>query len=122
MRAKHDGSAKRASESDKGSNELPPTSFRFLMIDQSIQCRVLRCARQDEMYIYLRNDLSEDDIPEALRERAGALTEVMQLELTPQRTLARVDVLQVMQRLRTDGVFLQLPPQDQLNPRLHFGD
>jgi uncharacterized protein YcgL (UPF0745 family) len=34
----------------------------------------------------------------------------MDLVLTPQRKLAQVDVLQVMQALVKDGFFLQLPP------------
>ncbi len=81
---------------------------------------VLRCARQDEMYIYLRADLSEEDIPEALRQRTGALSQVMALRLHPGRPLARVDVNEVIARLKRDGLFLQLPPQ--LDARLHMGD
>lgn len=87
-----------------------------------MKCRVLRCSRQDEMYIYLRADLSLDDIPQALRERAGRLDEVMQLELTEQRKLARVDVVQVIKKLRENGLFLQMPPQGRINTTLHFGD
>lgn len=87
-----------------------------------VKCRVLRCARQDEMYIYLRHDLSEDDIPEALRKRTGRLEEVMQLELSAARKLARVNVLDVIQKLESDGVFLQMPPDGRINAPLHFGD
>lgn len=87
-----------------------------------MKCRILRCSRQDEMYIYLRDDLSLDDIPEALRRRAGRLDEVMQLELNPERKLARVDVLEVMRRLDSDGLFLQMPPDGRINAPLHFGD
>lgn len=92
------------------------------MSQDAIKCRVLRCSRQDEMYIYLRDDLSEDDIPEALRQRTGQLEEVMQLELTTQRKLARVEVTDVMRRLRSDGVYLQMPPDGRINAALHFGD
>ena len=74
------------------------------------------------MYLYLREDLAPDDIPAALRERLGRLTQVMELELHPQRKLARVDVEQVMQSLQKDGFFLQMPPAGQINPALHFGD
>lgn len=74
------------------------------------------------MYLYLREDLAPDDIPAALRERLGHLTQVMELELHPQRKLARVDVEQVMLSLQKDGFFLQMPPAGQINPALHFGD
>lgn len=87
-----------------------------------IQCRVYRCSKQDEMYIYLRQDFPEEEIPETLRSRLGRLTEVMQLELTPSRKLARVDVAEVMSTLQQEGFFLQMPPAGQLNTRLHFGD
>ena len=59
-------------------------------------CIVYRCGKQDEMYLYLRADLKLDDIPEPLRQRTGRLTEVMRLHLTPERKLARVDVLRVI--------------------------
>lgn len=74
------------------------------------------------MYIYLRDDLSENDIPEPLRKRAGVLSEVMTLELSPQRALARVDVRTVIEKLRTDGLYLQMPPQGQIHAELYRGD
>ncbi len=89
-------------------------------MSEGVDCVVLRCARQDEMYIYLRADLSEDDIPEALRARTGALSRVMDLQLHPGRRLARVDVNEVIARLRRDGLYLQMPPQ--VSAQLHRGD
>jgi uncharacterized protein YcgL (UPF0745 family) len=74
------------------------------------------------MYIYLRQDLGEEDIPEHLRERLGELSVVMQLDLHEQRPLARVQVKEVIKGLRSDGFFLQMPPAGHLNARLHFGD
>lgn len=87
-----------------------------------MSCRVLRCSKQAEMYIYLRADLGEDDIPAALRERAGRLSEVMRLELSPQRRLARVDVRQLIRQLQRDGVYLQLPPAGRIQTELYAGD
>ena len=92
------------------------------MTEETVDCRVLRCSRQDEMYIYLRQDLQPQDIPEALRQRAGQLTEVMQLQLSAQRRLARVNVLDVIAQLKQQGYFLQMPPSEKLNNHLHFGD
>ena len=89
-------------------------------MSETLNCVVLRCAKQEEMYLYLRADLSQDDIPEALLPRLGALTQVMELELSAQRKLARVDVQQVMQALGEQGYFLQMPPTVQAH--LHFGD
>ncbi len=85
-------------------------------------CIVYRCGKQDEMYLYLRADLKQEDIPEPLRQRTGRLTEVMRLQLTPERRLARVDVLRVIERLSSDGWYLQLPPDGQVRAWLNDSD
>lgn len=85
-------------------------------------CIVYRCSRQAEMYLYLRADLDPKTLPEALVQRAGRLTEVMRLELRPERRLARVDVGRVIAQLASAGYFLQLPPNGQLEAHLYFGD
>lgn len=73
-------------------------------------CVVYRCSKQPEMYVYLRPDLSEADLPPALAARTGRLTPVMNLELSPERRLARVDVARVIDQLAGPGYFLQMPP------------
>jgi uncharacterized protein YcgL (UPF0745 family) len=88
----------------------------------TIACTIYRCARQAEMYLYLRSDLKPEELPEALRKQAGTLTQVMELPLTPQRRLARVEVSAVIARLQSDGWYLQLPPNGAMHGHLHFGD
>jgi len=85
-------------------------------------CIVYRCGKQDEMYLYLRADLKQDEVPEALRQRTGRLTEVMRLNLGPDRKLARVDVVRVIERLSSDGWYLQLPPDGQVRAWLNDSD
>jgi hypothetical protein len=88
----------------------------------SISCVVYRCSRQEEMYLYLRADLPPEALPENLRRLTGRLTRVMDLELTPERRLARVEVAAVRTRLAGEGWYLQLPPQGQMHGHLHDGD
>ena len=88
----------------------------------STECLIYRCAKQEEMYLYLRTGFTPEQLPEALLRRTGRLTQVMQLTLTPERKLARVEVARVIERLAADGWYLQMPPNAQLNPHLHFGD
>ncbi|MGH8446805.1 MAG: YcgL domain-containing protein [Solimonas sp.] len=88
----------------------------------STACLVYRCAIQDQMYLYLRADLPPDALPEELRRRTGPLTRVMALELTPERKLARADVARVIERLASEGYYLQMPPQAQIDAHLYFGD
>lgn len=90
--------------------------------DRPIPCTIYRGSRQADLYLYLRDGIEPATLPEALRARLGSLTQVMQLDLTPQRKLARVDVLGVMRQLGTQGWFLQLPPDGQIAANLYFGD
>lgn len=88
----------------------------------SCDCEVYRCARQADMYLYLRADSKPEDLPEALLKLTGKLTRVMSLQLTPQRKLARVDVTKVIEKIASDGYYLQMPPKGHLDPHLYFGD
>lgn len=88
----------------------------------TIECQVYRCAKQDEMYLYLRADLQPETLPEPLLRRTGRLTAVMHLALTPERKLARVDAATVRARLRTEGFFLQMPPAGHIKAELNDAD
>lgn len=87
-----------------------------------MDCVVYRCSKQDQMYLYLRVDVAPDTLPEALLQRAGRLTRVMDLKLEAARKLARVEVDKVREQLGARGWFLQMPPDGALRAHLHFGD
>ena len=87
----------------------------------TVHCAVYRCAKQDDMYVYLPADAEPDALPAALRQRTGALSHVMDLELTPARPLARVDATDVIRRLADPGYFIQMP-ENPLTVNLYRGD
>ena len=68
------------------------------------------------MYLYL--PYGEDEtvfmqgLPEELKNLTGHLDKVMELELAPERTLARADVVEVIASLQEKGFYLQMPPRD----------
>jgi len=74
-------------------------------------CKVYRSDQKAETYLYLAEDMAFDDLPEELRKRFGEPVFVMRLELSTDRTLARVEVERVMESLAEQGYFLQLPPE-----------
>ena len=78
---------------------------------EPINCWIYRSSRQHEMYLYLCEEDAFDDIPEALMNRFGTPSLVMELELHQDRKLSRVEVADVMNSLRNSGFFLQMPPQ-----------
>ena len=87
-----------------------------------MDCVVYRCGKQAEMYLYLRADFELEDVPEALRQRMGSVTQVMELHLSAERKLARADVKVVMQTLSEQGYYLQMPPDGRIAAQLYRGD
>ena len=85
-----------------------------------LTCWIYKSLRKDEMYLYLAKQDGLDALPEALLSRFGRGEFVMQLELHPERPLARDDVGTVMANLRERGFHLQLPPD--LTPDLYHGN
>jgi uncharacterized protein len=66
--------------------------------------------RKADTYLYLA---ARDDfacLPAALRDQLGALRFVLEVVLTPERKLARVDAAVVRSNLASGGFFVQFPP------------
>ena len=80
------------------------------MSTQYVPCAVYRSAKKADSYLYVERESDFTRVPQALLDMLGPLTWVMSLELQPQRKLAQVDVMQVMQRLGQQGYYLQMPP------------
>jgi uncharacterized protein len=87
---------------------------------EELPCWVYRSPRKPEMYLYLSAEDDFTGVPDALLRGFGTPAKILQLALTPQRTLAREDVLKVMENLRTQGFHLQMPPKLQVD--LYEGD
>ena len=70
------------------------------------------------MYLYVPFRESETELlqglPDGLKNLTGQLEKVMELELSPDRKLARVSVEEVMTALENQGYYLQMPPSEQL--------
>lgn len=70
------------------------------------------------MYLYVPYQDDEqkilENLPSGLMNLTGKLTRVMQIELLPDRKLARANVADVIEALQTKGFYLQMPPSDLL--------
>lgn len=73
-------------------------------------CSVYKSPREEGMYLYVIKSEALSRVPEALLEIFGKPQHAMTLLLTPERTLARVDVASVMRDLDEKGFYLQMPP------------
>lgn len=87
--------------------------------DRTVHCWIYKSLKKDEMYLYAREESFERLVPEALLTAMGPLERVMELDLHPDRPLAREDVNRVIDHLLAQGYFLQMPPK--LIPELNDG-
>ena len=80
------------------------------MTGAGVRCRVYRSSRRAEMYLFVTEAQDLAPVPEELLARFGPPEPALVFDLTPGRTLARVDADEVRAALRECGWFLQLPP------------
>ena len=81
-----------------------------------MKCVVYKGARKSDAYLFLKYDSDISQVPSDLLEVLGTLDKVMNLELSPNQTLARADADTVRQQLRDKGFYLQLPPAKAKSP------
>ncbi len=74
-------------------------------------CKVYRSDKKAETYLYLADEMEFDDLPTQLQEQFGEPVFVLNLDLSAQRKLARVDAEKVLDSLTEQGFYLQLPPR-----------
>lgn len=71
---------------------------------------IYRSSKKQELYLFVPEQDKFDKIPEAVMKAFGKPEFVFELELTPERKLARSDVGEVMRSLHGQGFYLQMPP------------
>ena len=76
-----------------------------------MHCTIYRSSKKDDTYLYVEKEDDFSRVPESLLKLLGALERVMDLEIAPERRLARADAEQVRAQLQTQGYYLQLPPK-----------
>ena len=81
-----------------------------------MQAYVYKSLEKADTYVYLaaRDDFMR--LPEPLRSRRGKLEFVLDVALTPERKLAREDVIVVRENLALRGFHLQFPPATTIDP------
>jgi len=73
---------------------------------------IYKSTKKDELYLYIANKDDFSDIPQSLYDSMGKEPIfVMELELSPERPLARENVATVIQNLETQGFHVQMPPR-----------
>jgi len=76
----------------------------------AISIRVLAGKRKPDTYLYVPADAETEELPADLLSLLGELREVMTLDITPERQLARCTGAEVLEGLAASGYYLQMPP------------
>lgn len=72
---------------------------------------IYKSSRKSELYLYITQKDDFSKVPQALYDSMGKEPIfVMEIELTPERKLAREDVNTVIKNLETKGFHVQIPP------------
>ena len=87
-----------------------------------MHCDIYKFPKHDDMYVYIaRPDYPDDTddikdwfgvLPKDFRASLGVSKFVMHLDLDATAKLARVDKEEVLAKLKSQGYFVQMPPQD----------
>ncbi len=75
-----------------------------------MQSYIYKSLKKDELYLYVLEKDDFSQIPEPLLNSFGKIEFVMELEITPERKLAREDTEKVIASLQDKGFFVQMPP------------
>lgn len=75
-------------------------------------CQIFRSPRKPEMYLYVDKTMGLTEVPELLLAQFGEPQPVMVLALDADRKLARVQAAEVLEKIESQGFFLQMPPTD----------
>jgi uncharacterized protein YcgL (UPF0745 family) len=74
------------------------------------QVVVYRSSRVADLYLFVDQQVGLVHVPAPLLARFGKPIEVLQIELTAERKLARSDAPAVLEAIAERGYYLQLPP------------
>ena len=75
-------------------------------------CSIYKSLRKEGMYLYVEKTLEFPQLPEPLLKTFGSPKHTFDLLLHPERPLAIVDVMEVMETIKSQGFYLQMPPGD----------
>ncbi|KZX65864.1 MULTISPECIES: YcgL domain-containing protein [unclassified Alcanivorax] len=80
------------------------------MLKGKLFCSIYKTRKKAGMYLFVDRQKGLKDLPEVLLKQFGTPIHVNDMILSPDRPLARADVAQVMEKIRDQGFYLQMPP------------
>ena len=85
-------------------------------MSKSLHCYIYKSPRKPETYLFVLQENDFTAVPAPLLEALGEVEKVMDIQLTPERKLARDNAIQIINDLKAKGFHLQLPPDKKPEP------
>jgi len=85
-------------------------------MSQSLHCCVYKSLRKQETFLFVLKEGDFSRVPEPLLKVLGEIEKLIDLELTPERQVARGEARYIMDDLLEKGFHLQLPPTEKPEP------
>jgi uncharacterized protein YcgL (UPF0745 family) len=76
----------------------------------AVSIRVLAGKRKPDTYLFIPSEAETEDLPAELLMLLGELRDVITLDITPEKQLARCTGAEVLEGLANAGYYLQMPP------------
>ena len=80
----------------------------------AVSIRVLAGKRKPDTYLFISSETETVDLPAELLLLLGELREVITLDITPEKQLARCTGVEVLQGVANAGYYLQMSPGERL--------
>ncbi len=83
---------------------------------QPLHCCIYKSLHKQETFLFVLNEDDFSRVPEKLLQALGDIQKVIEIELTPERKVARGNARYIMDDLLDKGFHLQLPPNEKPEP------
>ncbi len=83
-----------------------------------ILCSIYKSLNKEGMYLYVEKSQALQSVPESLLQVFGTPKHAFDLLLHAERPLIRADVIEVMEKIQSQGFYLQMPPAEEEQAKL----
>lgn len=77
-----------------------------------ILCSIYKSLGKEGMYLYVEKTQALQSVPKSLLQVFGTPKHAFDLLLHAERPLVRADVIDVMEKIQSQGFYLQMPPAE----------
>ena len=81
-------------------------------MSQSLHCCVYKSLHKQETFLFVLQENDFSSVPEPLLEALGKIEKLIELELTPERQMAKGKASHIINDLLEKGFYLQMPPTE----------